>query len=651
MRAEAAVLDDWERFKIVDRGDGKVALETFHNLYLSARQGGDALVIAPIIDDWEEFTMTRYSAVGGDDEDEDDEIDEGIEPDPSLEVYSDLCEFQEMSGGREGRERRGPVFVKLWEWNYVDIARECREYLGPNGFDAVQLSPVVEHMRGHQWWTKYQPISFGLETRSGTAAEFKEMVAECRAAGVQVIVDAILNHMGGGCHEAYHSSEPICVGWNGSHYGNRQMSGSRGWDAATPDYFRHAPHDKFAGVCGVGPPAFLCGSLVTTDCSCCHCDLYGMPDWNTGLHEVRAIHYRHVKELHDAGVTMLRIDAALYENVTETASVLNQFPWDYVYMEWWGEYPVGIHDQYIGNYRDVALRWKITNRLASEKNLSKFPEVLDINYGTFGVDNHKTIYPMAFHDQRTPEADQEIATYKNGLEYHQQQKFLLAWPWPDRVLLWGGFGWTDGEQGPPGCNPGHDTCRPTSVFGGPNGEAQCLDTPTEAPLPDELAQSRRWVCEHRWAGVAGLVGFRGACRGRETTVLPNTGAGRLAFTADGECLVAMVKGTNNRWPQGYGKLGDWSLRGLKVGLPFGRYCDVAQLSTRFTAGVTHCDSEVFVNAAGVIVKGTVREGDLLAIYTGARIQGHSDKEEAETVEAEPQPLQRRLRAGKGTSSS
>lgn len=50
-----------------------------------------------------------------------------------LEVYSDLCGFQEVTGGREGRQRRAPVFVKLWEWNYVDVARECKEYLGPNG--------------------------------------------------------------------------------------------------------------------------------------------------------------------------------------------------------------------------------------------------------------------------------------------------------------------------------------------------------------------------------------------------------------------------------------------------------------------------------------------------------------------------------------
>ena len=31
------------------------------------------------------------------------------------------------------------------EWNYEDVAKECTEYLAPNGFDAVQVAPVTEH--------------------------------------------------------------------------------------------------------------------------------------------------------------------------------------------------------------------------------------------------------------------------------------------------------------------------------------------------------------------------------------------------------------------------------------------------------------------------------------------------------------------------
>mmetsp|Transcript_4618 Transcript_4618/g.13345 ORF Transcript_4618/g.13345 Transcript_4618/m.13345 type:complete len:924 (+) Transcript_4618:63-2834(+) len=630
LQAKTQQPDNWEMFKLEDvpGSPQTVALKTFHEVYISATPDHGAWASERKAGEAEQFKIERKTGgprrLG----------EEAAEVDDHLEVYSDLCEFEAATGGRGGEDRRAPIFVKLWEWNYDDIARECREYLGPNGFDAVQLSPVAEHIRGSKWWTKYQPISFGLNTRSGTAAQFKSMVAECRAAGVEVIVDLIINHIGQPCGEAKGDSMP-CLGWNGSKYGNRRIGGANGWDAATPADFHHSPVNELYGACGVGPPDFLCGSLVTTDCSCCRCDMYGMPDWNTESHEVREIHYRHVKELHDAGIAMLRVDAALYENITEISSVLNLFPWDYVYMEWWGEFPVGIHDQYIGNYRDVALRWKITDALASEKNLTKLPALLDLNYGTFGLSNDKTMYPIAFHDQRTNMAVQETATYKNGLEFHQQQKFFLAWPWTQRIMLWGGFAYTDTDQGPPGCDGEEELCSPVSVFD-ESGAAQCMETPTDSPMPDELAQSRRWVCEHRWDGVAGLVGFRKACRGLPTAVLP-TEPGRLGFKAGDECFVGLVRGTNRWWPHDFGHLGNWSLAGLAVGLPEGRYCDVASLPERFAAGRADCPREVVVGADGRISSGSVPEGDLSAIYTGAMLPARP---------LSPQGEGRRLRAGR-----
>eukprot|EP00435_Cladocopium_sp_Y103_P017955 s1668_g4.t1 len=82
---------------------------------------------------------------------------------------------------------RSPVYVQLWEWNYVDIAKECTRYLGPNGIKAVQISPVTEHILGSEWYTKYQPIGFGLHSRSGSRQQLAEMIATCRTAGVQAI--------------------------------------------------------------------------------------------------------------------------------------------------------------------------------------------------------------------------------------------------------------------------------------------------------------------------------------------------------------------------------------------------------------------------------------------------------------------------------
>ena len=37
------------------------------------------------------------------------------------------------------------VIVHLFEWKWTDIARECESFLGPYGFEAVQVSPPNEH--------------------------------------------------------------------------------------------------------------------------------------------------------------------------------------------------------------------------------------------------------------------------------------------------------------------------------------------------------------------------------------------------------------------------------------------------------------------------------------------------------------------------
>lgn len=36
--------------------------------------------------------------------------------------------------------------VHLFEWKWKDIALECEQYLAPNNFCGVQVSPPVEHV-------------------------------------------------------------------------------------------------------------------------------------------------------------------------------------------------------------------------------------------------------------------------------------------------------------------------------------------------------------------------------------------------------------------------------------------------------------------------------------------------------------------------
>ena len=60
----------------------------------------------------------------------------------------------------------------MFEWRWTDLARECEEHLGPAGYQAVQTSPPQEHIPGPEWWTRYQPVSYRIESRGGTREEF-----------------------------------------------------------------------------------------------------------------------------------------------------------------------------------------------------------------------------------------------------------------------------------------------------------------------------------------------------------------------------------------------------------------------------------------------------------------------------------------------
>src|SRR5213594_3635698 len=83
-----------------------------------------------------------------------------------------------------GHMAAGDVFVHLFEWKWTDIAAECETVLGPAGYAAVQISPPQEHSLqppNYTWSERYQPVSYSIaRSRSGTGAEFADMVARCK---------------------------------------------------------------------------------------------------------------------------------------------------------------------------------------------------------------------------------------------------------------------------------------------------------------------------------------------------------------------------------------------------------------------------------------------------------------------------------------
>lgn len=177
--------------------------------------------------------------------------------------------------------------VQLFEWPYVDVARECEQFLGPHGYGAVQLSAVTENLivPGRPWYERYQPMSYRIRNRSGDRRQLLDATTRCNRAGVRVYVDVVLNHMAGG-------SEPRMIGTDGSvaTFANRSYP--------SVPYERRDFHRPCAIV------AHNDAHMVR------NCDLNGLPDLDQSLETVRGKMVAFLDELVALGVAGFRMGGA-----------------------------------------------------------------------------------------------------------------------------------------------------------------------------------------------------------------------------------------------------------------------------------------------------------------------------------------------------
>lgn len=174
--------------------------------------------------------------------------------------------------------------VYLFEWKYDDVANECEQFLGPHGYQGVQVSPVTEHaiVSGRPWWERYQIVGYSLVTRSGDKAAFARMVKRCAAVGVYVYVDAVFNHMAG-IEDELHG-----IGGSIAYRENRDYP-------AVPYSIKH-----FHEVC----------SEMDTPLHVRNCELAGLPDLDQGIPYVQEKIITYLNNLINLGVAGFRVDAA-----------------------------------------------------------------------------------------------------------------------------------------------------------------------------------------------------------------------------------------------------------------------------------------------------------------------------------------------------
>ena len=414
----------------------------------------------------------------------------------------------------------GDVVVHLFEWKWTDIAAECDTVLGPAGFKAVQISPPEEHsiVPTHDWSERYQPVSYSVaHSRSGTGAEFSDMVNRCKAAGVDIIADAVINHM-----TNYPSPG---VGSNGTSYSKYEYPG-----LYTMSDF-HAP-------CSV--------TNYQDAANVQDCELLSLPDLNTGLASVRQKIAGYLVTLARLGVAGFRIDAAKHIQQVELDDILKRVndtltadgrPLPYVFLEVIGGSGEALSPRdYFGEgyssggaaditeftFVGVGNKFRgINGEHISQLNPNGTPgnQFSEAAWGIMPTD--KAVVFLQNHDTQ----------HNCGISYRDGNVFRLANVW----MLAQPYGY-------PSILSSYVFACPSQNSLGPPSDANGWTLPVICASSLETATVGQWVCEHRDPSIRNMVGFRHVVAGTDINHWWDNGANAIAFSRGTKGFVAINNG-------------------------------------------------------------------------------------------------------------
>jgi alpha-amylase len=434
------------------------------------------------------------------------------------------------------------VFVHLFEWRWADIAQECERFLGPKGFTAVQVSPPSEHSvlsnYSYPWWQRYQTVSYALESRSGTRAEFVDMVGRCRKAGVGIYVDAVLNHM---------TAQISGTGSAGTKYGKYQY----------PGLFEQA--DFHSPVCQIQGTDYATSAEHVQ-----RCELLELSDLDTASATVQQKLAAYLSELVQIGVRGFRLDAAKHMAPADVQGILAQVqpgaggevPYYFLevidyggeavsatdYLDVGGSNPVQITEFKYKQLADAFLG-RAGQNLAALANLSETAwGVLPSARAVVFVNNHDT--------QRG-----DALFYQDGASHELGNAFMLAWPYGYPSVM-SSYGFDRGT------GVGRDSGPPTDGMGSTHPLYEPGATEPSCVAGPYTPATKGYICEHRSRYVAGMVGFRKAAGDAPVARFWTNGSNQVAFSRGDRAFLVI-----NHEPSALSQA-------LPTGLPEGQYCDV-----------------------------------------------------------------------------
>ena len=350
------------------------------------------------------------------------------------------------------------VIIHPFQWTYDNIAKECTEYLGPAGFDGVQISQPAEHAnKGNVWWAVYQPVNFNnFTTMTGNETQLKNMIKACNEAGVKVFADAVFNQR-----------PNDGVGLGGSTYGNNSY----------PDGFNDG--DFHHNGCSVGN--------YSDEWNVRQCALLGMTDTATDNSSTQDKIADFLVKLMDMGVYGFRIDAAKHMHYNDINAIMDKTAAKA------GKRPP-IYMEVIGNSKEAPdiqpnKYTFIDNSVVTDFSyVDRMKEIFDNgDYGsalTFGlaVDSDNAEVFVNNHDDeyhRCSAGSCSMGTQENP-KYNLAQSWLAVWPKGKVRQIYSGYKFNS-----------HDPAGPISADRCQGG----------------------WLCQHRVPFVLNAPRFARATRG------------------------------------------------------------------------------------------------------------------------------------------
>lgn len=85
--------------------------------------------------------------------------------------------------------------LSLFDCPIKDVKR-LLPIINSQGFNVVQISPLQKNKNDtDDWWLLYQPLGFEIGNRIGTKEELYDLCLEAKKYGINVVVDAVINHV------------------------------------------------------------------------------------------------------------------------------------------------------------------------------------------------------------------------------------------------------------------------------------------------------------------------------------------------------------------------------------------------------------------------------------------------------------------------